>query len=213
MTKHRNHCAGAVVRRASTLAVMAALGGCSLFVPREPAPPPLPPPPPPPQEPLATHTFPFDPEATGVVGELQVTYARYEDTIPDIARRFNLGFDEVARANPGVDPWLPGEGTRIILPTQFVLPDAPPEGVVINVAALRSSPKPDKDGQRVVITYRSASARSAGPRRSDPPRWCRSAWDPCGFRPRRYARSMRRTTTRCPLECRPAPTIRSAPTR
>jgi len=84
-----------------------------------------------------------------------VTYARYEDTIPDIARRFNLGFDEVARANPGVDPWLPGEGTRIILPTQFVLPDAPPEGIVINVAALRFFyfPKPDKDGQRVVITY------------------------------------------------------------
>ena len=38
--------------------------------------------------PLALHTFPFDPETTGVVGELQVTYARYEDTIPDIARRF-----------------------------------------------------------------------------------------------------------------------------
>jgi L,D-transpeptidase ErfK/SrfK len=154
MTRHRYDGAGPAVRRAASLAVLLALGGCSLFVPREPEPPP-PPPPPPVQEPLATHTFPFDPETTGVVGELQVTYARYEDTIPDIARRFNLGFDEVARANPGVDPWLPGEGTRIVLPTQFVLPDAPPEGVVINVAALRFFyfPKPDKDGQRVVITY------------------------------------------------------------
>jgi L,D-transpeptidase ErfK/SrfK len=69
---------------------------------------------------------------------VQVTYQRHEDTLADIARRFNLGFDEVARANPGVDPWLPGDGTRIVLPTQFVLPDAPAEGLVINVAALRA---------------------------------------------------------------------------
>jgi L,D-transpeptidase ErfK/SrfK len=106
------------------------------------------------QPPVATHTFAFDPKATGVVGQLQVTRARHEDTLPDIARRFNLGYDEVARANPGVDPWLPGEGTRIVLPTQFVLPDAPREGVVVNLAALRLFyfPKPAKDGRRVVMT-------------------------------------------------------------
>jgi L,D-transpeptidase ErfK/SrfK len=86
---------------------------------------------------------------------LQVTFARYEDTLPDIARRFNLGFDELVNANPGVDPWLPGDGTRIVLPTQFVLPDAPYEGVVVNLAALRMFyfPKPGKDGTRVVTTY------------------------------------------------------------
>jgi len=66
MTRHRYDGAGPVVRRAATLAVLLALGGCSLFVPREPEPPP-PPPPPPVQEPLTTHTFPFDPETTGVV--------------------------------------------------------------------------------------------------------------------------------------------------
>jgi L,D-transpeptidase ErfK/SrfK len=64
----------------------------------------------------------------------------------------------VRRANPGVDPWLPGEGTRIVLPTQWVLPDAPPEGIVVNVAAMRLFyfPKPaknQKNPQRVVITY------------------------------------------------------------
>jgi len=140
--------------RASALVVLVTLAGCSIFrpepepVPAEPAKPKL-------AAPLATHTFPFDPQTTGVLGELQVTYARHEDTLPDIARRFNLGFDELVNANPGVDPWLPGEGTRIVLPTQFVLPDAPYEGVVVNLAALRMFhfPKPGKDGQRVVITY------------------------------------------------------------
>jgi L,D-transpeptidase ErfK/SrfK len=61
----------------------------------------------------------------------------------------------VVRANPGVDAWLPGEGTRVVLPTQFVLPDAPTEGIVVNLAALRLFyfPKPGKDGVREVLTY------------------------------------------------------------
>jgi len=146
----------AVARRATALGLLLALGGCSVFMPQqEPVAPPAPPTPQL-QPPLATHTFPYDPKTTTVVGELQVTIAREEDTIPDIARRFNLGFDEVARANPGVDPWLPGAGTRIVLPTQFVLPEAPHEGIVINVAALRMFyfPKPaKKDEPRVVVTF------------------------------------------------------------
>lgn len=140
--------------RVAAFIAFAALAGCSVFrpvpepVPTEPAKPQL-------ATPLASHTFPFDPKSTGVLGELQVTYTRHEDTLPDIARRFNLGFDEVQNANPEVDPWLPGEGTRIVLPTQFVLPDAPTEGVVVNLAALRMFhfPKPGKDGKRVVHTY------------------------------------------------------------
>jgi L,D-transpeptidase ErfK/SrfK len=106
--------------------------------------------------PVAMHEFPFDPEQTGVLGEVQVTQSRHEDTLADIARRFDVGYDELLRANPGVDPWLPGEGTRIVLPTQWVLPDAALEGVVVNVAAMRLFyfPKPKKKGDpRVVITY------------------------------------------------------------
>jgi L,D-transpeptidase ErfK/SrfK len=139
--------------RALCLAALAFAGGCSTFVREEPAPPP--PPEPEVHAPIATQTFTFDPETTGVVGELQVTVAREEDTLADIARRFNLGFDELLHANPGVDPWLPGGGTPIVLPTQFVLPDAKPEGVVINVAALRLFyfPKAAPGEPRVVRTY------------------------------------------------------------
>jgi L,D-transpeptidase ErfK/SrfK len=121
-----------------------------------PPPPPSEPPKPEALPPLATHEFPFDPKTTTVVGTLQVTHSRREDTLADIARRFNLGYDEVVRANPDVDPWLPGEGTRIVLPTQFVLPEAPAEGIVVNIAALRMFyfPKPKKkDEPRVVMTF------------------------------------------------------------
>ena len=78
-----------------------------------------------------------------------------EDTLPDIARRFNLGYEEIARANPGVDPWVPGEGREIVLPTQFVLPAAPREGLVINLAQLRVFyfPKVKEGEPQTVITH------------------------------------------------------------
>jgi len=58
-------------------------------------------------EPVATHRFEIDP-TTDVVGVVQKTQATKEDTLTDIARRFNVGYEEIVRANPGVDPWLPG---------------------------------------------------------------------------------------------------------
>ena len=48
----------------------------------------------------------------------------------DLFTRFNVGYQELVRANPGVDPWLPGAGTPIVLPTEFVLPDAPRDNAV-----------------------------------------------------------------------------------
>jgi L,D-transpeptidase ErfK/SrfK len=106
----------------------------------------------------ATHRFLVNPDQ-GVVGRLQVTIARYEDTFADLARRFNVGYTELIRANPGVDPWLPGAGTQIILPTEFVLPDAPREGLVLNLAAMRLFYYPKRakdaprDGPAEVITH------------------------------------------------------------
>lgn len=140
---------------APVAAVLLAVAGCSLFKTQPPPAPPAPPPKPQLAAPIATHTFAFDPKTTAVVGELQATYSHQEDTFADIARRFNLGYDELVHANPGVDPWLPGEGTRIVLPTQFVLPDAPAEGIVVNLAALRLFyfPKAAKDQPRTVVTY------------------------------------------------------------
>lgn len=72
-----------------------------------------------------------------VLGEMREYYTWTSDTLLDIARGEDLGLINLMSANPGVDPWLPGKGTRIILPTAHILPDAPRKGVVINVAELR----------------------------------------------------------------------------
>lgn len=76
-------------------------------------------------------------EGGELVGEAQTLEARYEDTFIKIARQYNLGYEELVQANPTVNPWLPGEGTEIFLPTRFVLPYAPRQGIVINLPELR----------------------------------------------------------------------------
>jgi L,D-transpeptidase ErfK/SrfK len=72
-----------------------------------------------------------------VIGAPSTYVTRYEDTLMDVARAADVGFVEIRAANPIIDPWLPGAGTRIVLPTQHVVPDAPRRGIVINVAELR----------------------------------------------------------------------------
>ena len=91
----------------------------------------------------------------GVIGEPQVVFARERDTLTDFARTYGLGYDELLAANPGVDPWLPGENTPILLPTQFVLPDGPRRGIILNIAAKRLFYFPEAgDGERqTVLTF------------------------------------------------------------
>jgi L,D-transpeptidase ErfK/SrfK len=104
-------------------------------------------------EPAPTHRFEIDP-TVDIVGVVQKTRATKDDTLTDIARRFNVGYEEIVRANPGVDPWLPGE-REIVIPSQFILPNAPREGIVINAAAMRLFyyPKVKKGEAQVVHTY------------------------------------------------------------
>jgi L,D-transpeptidase ErfK/SrfK len=72
-----------------------------------------------------------------VIGQEAVIRLEKGDTLPDIARHFSLGINEISLANPGVDVWVPETGTRIVLPLHFILPDAPRKGIVINLATMR----------------------------------------------------------------------------
>jgi L,D-transpeptidase ErfK/SrfK len=90
-----------------------------------------------------------------MVGVVQLTTTSKEDTLTDIARRFNIGYEEILRANPKVDPWLPGADKQIVVPTEYILPNAPREGIVINIAAMRLFYfPPHKSGEpQVAITH------------------------------------------------------------
>lgn len=144
--------------RTGIAALTCLIAGCSLFGElRHPAAEhPAPASPAAPAEPLPVANERFELESgQDMVGVVQVVRAAKDDTLTDIARRFNVGYEEILRANPKVDPWLPGEGREIVVPTQFILPDAPRSGLVINIAAMRIFYYPPvKRGERaIVITH------------------------------------------------------------
>ncbi len=88
-----------------------------------------------------------------VIGRLRTVRLEKGDTLPDIARHFSLGLDGVSSANPGVDIWVPAAGERIILPQSFILPDAPRNGIVINLAAMRLFQFKGNSESLTVLTY------------------------------------------------------------
>jgi L,D-transpeptidase ErfK/SrfK len=96
----------------------------------------------------AAKTAPPPPRLQPVLGAERNVLVEPGDTLLDVAYRERLGFEAVVRMNPGVDEWIPDAGTVVRLPTRFLLPDAPAEGLVLNVPELRlydfrSGPEPD----------------------------------------------------------------------
>jgi L,D-transpeptidase ErfK/SrfK len=77
------------------------------------------------------------PNGDTVIGRSAIVNLEKGDTLPDIARHFNLGFNAVTAANPSTDIWVTKAGERIILPLSFILPVAPRKGIVINLASMR----------------------------------------------------------------------------
>ncbi|MEH6578049.1 MAG: L,D-transpeptidase family protein [Amphritea sp.] len=92
-----------------------------------------------------------------MIGSINIIHSRYQDTLLDIAHTFNIGYNEIIRANPDVDIWLPGEGTEVLIPQLFVLPNAPWKGIVLNLSERRLYyfPQHDStlDATRRVFTF------------------------------------------------------------
>lgn len=103
---------------------------------------------------LAT-TYPLPAAGEQIIGELKAIRASRAETLLDVAMRYDLGHEAIIAANPDIDPWLPQEGAWITLPTQSILPEAPREGIVINLPEMRLYyyPKTKPGEQAVVITH------------------------------------------------------------
>ncbi len=101
--------------------------------------------------PLRAVTFDLPAPGDDVVGRTFTLTTRWEETFSDIARIYDIGYRQMLAANPKVDAWLPGEGTEVVIPQQYILPPGPREGIVINLAELRLFYYP-KD-RPVVVTY------------------------------------------------------------
>jgi L,D-transpeptidase ErfK/SrfK len=105
--------------------------------------------------PARATTFDLPTDGSTVIGTDTTVTTHATDTLLDLARKYSLGYDEIIRANPGVDMWLPGEGTRINLPERRILPPGPRQGIVVSLPEHRLYyfPPATRDGKHVVITY------------------------------------------------------------
>lgn len=99
--------------------------------------------------------FELPDEHTQVVGHNIVVYTTAKDTLLDIARQFDLGYGDIVNANPDIDPWVPGDNQAVIVPTRFILPAVPRQGIVINIPEMRLYYYPAKQaGQpQQVVTH------------------------------------------------------------
>ncbi len=104
--------------------------------------------------PIQTERFVLKP-GQDVIGRVQIVRLKPHQVLSDVAREFDVGYDAIRHANPKVDPWLAPVGTPVVVPTQFILPDAPHVGIVVDLAAMRLFYfPPHRPGQpQVVITH------------------------------------------------------------
>jgi L,D-transpeptidase ErfK/SrfK len=72
-----------------------------------------------------------------MLGAVQTYTTKASDTLIDLQRPYDVGYAELAAANQGVNPWLPGQGTSIVVPTAYILPAAPHRGIVVNLGERR----------------------------------------------------------------------------
>ena len=79
----------------------------------------------------ASDTYP------SMIGKIVRYPARHEDTLIRLPRRFDVGYTEMRAANPYVDPWLPGAGTEILVPSAHIVPEAAKKGLVLNLGDQR----------------------------------------------------------------------------
>ena len=61
----------------------------------------------------------------------------HDQTLLDVARRYNLGQTEIVTINPKLDRWLVKKGTAVRLPNRRILPNTPHNGITLNIAEYR----------------------------------------------------------------------------
>jgi len=93
-------------------------------------------------------------EGETVIDYVQTYKANNNESLIEIARKYDLGYNEIADANPDLEPFVPGEGISVKIPTSWILPDVTSyEGIVINLSEMRLYYFFIEGGSRFVTTF------------------------------------------------------------
>ncbi|EJM8742369.1 L,D-transpeptidase LdtE [Escherichia coli] len=95
--------------------------------------------------------YPLPPTGSRLVGQNQTyTVQEGDKNLQAIARRFDTAAMLILEANNTIAP-VPKPGTTITIPSQLLLPDAPRQGIIVNLAELRLYYYPP--GENIVQVY------------------------------------------------------------
>ena len=73
-----------------------------------------------------------------VLGVLGTRTVQQGESLIEIAREHNVGFNAIASANPGLDAFVPTPGAVLTIPTEWILPgSATPGALVVNLSEMR----------------------------------------------------------------------------
>jgi L,D-transpeptidase ErfK/SrfK len=93
------------------------------------------------------------PHGGQLVGTVGTATVAEGDSLIEMARRYDLGFGEIAAANPGLDPFVPTVGARVVLPTAFIVPEVEPGTLLVNLSEMRLYLLAEQGGRARLVTF------------------------------------------------------------
>ena len=85
----------------------------------------------------ASGDFLVDTVSSDIIGDVSTYTIKDNETLIELARTYDVGYNEITAANKKVDPWVPERETKIILPTSWILPYVSDNEIIINLAEMR----------------------------------------------------------------------------
>lgn len=106
-------------------------------------------------QPSLAESFSLPEEGDSVIGDIGYVQVRPGETLVDIARQLNVGYDQIVLSNPDLNRWVPDVGAKVTIPRQYILPGMTRRGLVLNIAELRLYfyPPTPKGSPASVITH------------------------------------------------------------
>jgi L,D-transpeptidase ErfK/SrfK len=113
---------------------------------------------------IATAAGAAAPAADEVFGAVGAHLVQPGESLIEIARRYDVGFNEIAAANPLLDPFVPAVGATAVIPSAWILPGASRPGtLVVNLSEMRLHVLPAGPGPPVTFPIGVAAEAGATP--------------------------------------------------
>ena len=76
--------------------------------------------------------------SASVIGTVTATRTKEDESLIELARKYDIGYNSITDANPRLDPFVPGTDALVTIPSAWILPDVEYyDGIVINLSELR----------------------------------------------------------------------------